>query len=303
MQLSDIFIYTLKELNGFDEEAVEKAIILAQNDIVESVEELVDFINFSIEEKKFPGITQPYDEKIIKKAVDIAKKKEGKIVHHILVAGSEYPQKLKQAHIGVLAPLAYKGNLINIERKTIMITGSDSVTNNAKLASKYFGKLFASKGYNIITSFSPGCEQCSILGCVEASGFSTFFLPHSIEHLTAKQKKVIQSELEAGRATVISVSDSPKATKETIDESYRYLSALADCLIIPQISINDSVMDLAQIYFDSNKPVFLIQYKTGSSIEYDCEYLFEVRGSKYLSSDTALKQVVDAIGTAHPDAD
>lgn len=59
MQLSEIYIYALKELKDFDEEAIEKAILLAKNDVVETVEEFIDFINFNIEDKKFPQITQP----------------------------------------------------------------------------------------------------------------------------------------------------------------------------------------------------------------------------------------------------
>lgn len=74
MELSDIFICALKELNGFDDKAVDKAIDLAKNDVVESVEELIDFINFNIEEKKFPQITNPYAESVIRKAVETARK-------------------------------------------------------------------------------------------------------------------------------------------------------------------------------------------------------------------------------------
>jgi len=55
MKLNDIYISALKELNGFDEDAIEKAILLAKNDVVETVEEFIDFVNFNIEEKKFPN--------------------------------------------------------------------------------------------------------------------------------------------------------------------------------------------------------------------------------------------------------
>ncbi len=75
MQLNDIYIHALKELKGFNDEDIEKAIALAKNDVVETVEEFVDFINFNIEEKKFPNITHPFDINIIKKAVEKAQKK------------------------------------------------------------------------------------------------------------------------------------------------------------------------------------------------------------------------------------
>lgn len=298
MQLSDIFIYALKELKGFDEEAVEKAVLLAKNDVVETVEEFIDFINFNIEENKFPHISQPIDVRIIKKAVEKARKNEGQIVHHVSVETGGYPQKLLKSSLGSLSPLSYKGSLRNIERKTIMITGSSSITNNAKLASRYFGKIFASNGYNILTSFSEGCEQSSISGCVEASGISTFFLPHSIEHLSPSEKRIIQRELELGRCTLISACKLPKANESTIYDTYRYLTAISDCLIVPQLSSNDTVMLFVQQFLAANKPVFFINYKTGGIVEYDCVNILLPLGVQYLSSNTALNQIKDIIGDA-----
>jgi len=298
MRLSDIYIYALKELKDFDEEAIEKAILLAKNDVVETIEEFIDFINFNIEDKKFPQITQPIDVRLIKNAVDKAKKNKGHMVHYVSIATGDYPEKIIQSNIGSLSPLWYKGNIENIERKTIMITGSTSITNNAKLASKYYGKLFAANDYNILTSFSEGCEQSSILGCIEASGISTFFLPHSIEPLSYKEKKVISHELETGRSTLISASSSLKANEDSILDTYRYLTAISDCLIVPQLSSNDTAMRLVRKFLAANKPVFFIIYKTGDGREYDCVNNLTPLGVKYLSSNTALNQIKEVIGDA-----
>ena len=296
MQLSEIYIYALKELKDFDEEAIEKAILLAKNDVVENVEEFIDFINFNIEDKKFPKITQPIDVRLIKKAVEKAKKKRGHIIHYVSITTGGYPEKILQSNIGSFSPLWYKGSLEILEHKTIMITGSSSITNNAKLASKYFGKLFAANGYNILTSLAEGCEQSSILGCIEASGISTFLLPHSIEQLSAKEKKVIQRELETGRSTLISTCNLLQANKASILNTYRYVTAIADCLIVPQLSSNDTVIFLVRDFLAANKPVFLIKYKTGNGAEYDCANYLTRLGVKFLSSNTALKQIIDVIG-------
>lgn len=298
MEFDNIYIYALKELEGFDEEAIEKAISLAKNDVVENVEEFIDFVNFNIEDRKFPHIEKPFDERIIKKAVDKARKNEWKVVHSLSISADNYPQKLAQSQNGLFLDLSYMGRIKNIDRKTILITGSSSITKNAKLASKYLGKLFAANGYNIITSFSEGCEQGSIFGCIEASGLSTFFLPHSIEHLSAKEKKVIQGELEAGRSTLISAYDLSRANMDSIEDTYRYLMAISDCVIVPQLSFNDDVMGFVLNYLSINKPVYLIEYKTGGDAEYDCSIFLTTRGVKFISSKTALREIKDAIGEA-----
>ena len=298
MQLNDIYINALKELKGFDEEAIEKAIALAKNDVVETIEEFIDFINFNIEEKQFPNITHLIDINIIKKAIEKAQKNQSQIVHYVSIETGDYPHKILQSQIGALSPLAYKGSLKNIERKTIMVTGSTSVTKNASLASLYFGRLLAANGYNILTSFSDGCELNSILGCVKVTGNSIFFLPHSLEHLSAKEKKVIIRELEAGRTTLISACKSRISNEKTIEDTYRYLTAITDCLIVPQLSYHDSVMQLVRNCLAANKPVFLIRYKTDDGTEYDCKHILVSLGAKYITSNTALKQIKEAIGEA-----
>ena len=298
MVLDNIYIYALGELDGFDKDAIETAILLSKDDVVENIEEFIDFVNFNIEDRNFPQITKPFDEETIKKAVDKARKNEWKNVHCISATADNYPQKLLQSFSGHFSELSYMGRIQNTERKNILITGSSSITKNAKLASKYFGKLFASNGYNIITSFAEGCEQSAILGCVEASGISTFFLPHSIEHLSAKEKRVIHGELEAGHSTLISASNLPKANLDTIENTYRCLMALSDCVIVPQLSFDDDVLRYIINYLDSDKPVYFIKYKSGGDSEYDCSYFRNMRKVKYISSDTALRDIKDDIGVA-----
>lgn len=296
MRLSDIFLFALRELNGFDEEAINIAVKLAKNDVVETVEELIDFVNFNIEDEKFPNLSQPYDEKVIRKAVAKAKEYENKIVRHTYLDSDDYPKKLLHSQIGNLTDLDYKGNIKNLDCKIITITGSPTSTSNAKLAAKYFGKLFASNGYCILSSYSGMCEQYSIKGCSEASGRSIFFLPHNMENLSAKEKSVIPSELETGRSTLISVSKNARANDNSVSIAYDYIKALSDCLIVTQVKRNDNVMRLIQSYLAANKPVFLINYKAGEDAEYDCSYLLTKLGAKYMSSNTALQQVQDVIG-------
>ena len=284
MELDNIYIYALKELDGFDEEAIEIAISLAKHDVVETIEEFIDFVNYNIEDRKFPHVEKPFEERIIKKAVNEARKNEWKNVHSLSFSADNYPQKLTQSRNGHYSDLSYMGSIKNIERKTILITGSSSITKNAKLASKYLGKLFADNGYNIITSFSEGCEMSSISGCIEASGVSTFFLPHSIEQLSAKEKKVIQKELGTGHSTLMSASS--------------ISIAKTDCVIAPQLSFSDDVLHYIMNYLDSDKPVYFIKYITGGEAEYDCSYFQNMRKVKYISSKTALREIKDAIGEA-----
>lgn len=293
--LKDIYINALKGLKGFDESAIEEAISLAQNDVVETVEEFIDFINFNIEEKKFPLIIKPFDKLIIKEAVEKVKQNEGSMSLYVSPQRDAYPLKLLNSNIAPLSPLAYKGDLKNVDRKTIMITGSSTITKNAKLASKYFGKFFARSGYNILTSFSGGCEQDSILGCLETCGRSTFFLPHDIDSLSGMEKIIIQKELGTGHAALISICKSSNSNINRIEDTYSYLAAITDCLIVPQLSYTDAVMDLVRKCLKANKPVYFIKYKVGKGEEYNCIHLLS--GIKFLSSDTAF-HVKDAIGEA-----
>lgn len=295
MKLSDIFLSAIRELDGFDEYAVEIAIKLAESDVVETIEELVDFVNFNIEEGRFPQINAPYEERIIRKAVEKARTEENKKVHLIDSDSDNYPAKLIHSNGNTLATLTYKGNLKNLDGKIIMITGSPTATNNAKYAAKYFGKLFASNGYSILSSLSGMCEQHSVKGCSEAKGKSIFFLPHNIESLTVREKAIIPTEMETGRSTLISVCQASRANDVAIETTNRYLLALADCLIVPQLRLKDNVLKLVKQFLLAEKPVFFIDYEKGGGIEYDYNLGFNSLGVKYLSNDNAVEQVHNAI--------
>lgn len=296
MELSDIYIYALKELRGFDNEAIEIAIELAKNDIVETIDEFVDFLNFNIEDQKFPQISQTYDIKIIKNAVECARKNQH-LIHRVNDDDTLYPKKLKLVHIDNVRALFYKGNLKNINHKTIMITGSPTSTNEAKLAAKYFGKLFATEGYNILTTYSGQCEQSAFAGCSDASGISIIFVQHNIDKLSAKVMKAIQSDLEEEHATIVSACNTSNDVIP-LDSFYRCLANLLDCLIIPQLSFGDKIMQLVQMCIDMNKPVYLIKYKKAHVNEYDCAEALQFLGANFLTSNTALKRVQATIGNA-----
>lgn len=149
-----------------------------------------------------------------------------------------------------------------------------------------------------MSTLSEGCELNSILGCAELSRTSTFFLPHSIEHLSTTKKKIIQHELEKGRSTLNSTSKLPKVNDKTIEKSYRYLMAICDCIIVSQLSYNDIVMQFVRKCLEANKPVYFIKYKARDSTEYDCINNLSQLGIKFLSSNTVLEQIKETIGGA-----
>lgn len=301
MNLSDIYICTLQKLDGFNEKNILKAIDLANNDVVETLDEFIDFINFNIEDSRFENITQPFNKEIIKNVVEIVLKNKDKIVHYVNPSDSSFPKSLPIEEIEAPSLLKYKGNLENLKRKTILITGSHTVSDNARLASEYIGKVLASDGYNILSTFSNECEQKAIKGCKEVKGVSTFFLPHSIEYLTSKEIDVIQNELDSKRSMIISADDRDQANANSVENACKYSMALADCMIIPQISNTDYIFDYVKKYLKSDKPVFLVKYKTRTIKEYNSIGALESLGVMYLSSNTVLKQIKDTVGEAFVD--
>lgn len=301
MNLSDLYICALKKLDGFNEKNILKAIDLANIDVVETLDEFIDFINFNIEDRRFENITQPFNKEIIKKAVENVLKNKDNIVHYVNPTDSSFPKSLPIEEIEAPSLLKYKGNLENLKRKTILITGSHTVSDNARLASEFIGKVLASEGYNILSTFSNECEQKAIKGCKEAKGVSTFFLPHSIEHLTSKEIDVIKNELDSERSMIFSADDYVLANAKSIEKACKYSMALADCLIIPQISYTDYIFDYVEKFLKSDKPVFLVKYKIRTIKEYDCIKALESLGVMYLSSNTVLNQIKDTVGEVFVD--
>lgn len=298
MNLSDIYICALKELGGFNEKNILKAIDLANNDVVETLDDFIDFINYNIEDRRFENITQPFSKELIKKVVEKTWKNKDNIVHYVNPLDSSFPKSLSVEEIETPSLLKYKGNLENLKRKTILITGSPTVSENAKLASEYVGKILALDGYNILSTLLNECEQKAIKGCKEAKGVSTFFLPHNIEYLTSKEIDVIQNELDSERSMIISADDYALANAKSIENVCKYSMALADCMIIPQISNTDYLFGHVKKFLKSDKPVFLVKYKTRTITEYDNIKALEAFGAMYLSSNTVLNRIKDTVGEA-----
>ena len=138
----------------------------------------------------------------------------------------------------------------------------------------------------------------AIIGCAEAEGVSTFFLSHDIEHLKKDEKVIIQNNFELVRTLIMSADDTILPTNKSVDNANLYVTALADCMIIPQISESDYFMGFVEKYLKSDKPVFLVKYKTRSNKEYDCIKKLESLGVMYMSSNSILKQITDTIGEA-----
>lgn len=296
MNLSDIYICALRKLDGFNSDNILRAIELANNDVVETLDDFIDFINFNIEDNRFANITQPFKEELIKKTVEKVLKNKDDLVHYVCPTDSSFSKKMPIEQTPSL--WKYKGNLENLKRKTILVTGSPTVSDNARLASEYIGRIMALEGYNILSTFSNECEQKAIMGCKDAKGVSTFFLPHSIEHLTSKEIDVIQNELDSERSLIISAYDNTLPNILTIENAYNNTMALADCMVIPQISDSDNIIGFVKKYLESDKPVFLVKYKTKKIKEYDCIKALESLGVMYVSSKTVYKQIKDTIGEA-----
>jgi predicted Rossmann fold nucleotide-binding protein DprA/Smf involved in DNA uptake len=292
-----VYENALQKLNGFDALSIEIAENLAENDVVETIGEFVDFINFNIEEGKFPHISKPFNEKYLRDAVAEAQKEVYNIVQSVDVDNTMYPKRLLRSEIDSPSRLFYKGNLNNLKRRSIMITGSYEVSRNAEYAAKFYGNLFASNGYNMLTTLASGCEKSSMSGCSKAKGNCTFFLPHSLKHLSLGETNAIKKGQDDGRTTALSVSREAKCNTSSIQEAYRYVAALADCLIVPQLSFHDDVFNFIRSFFNTPKPVYFIQYKNTNN-EYDCKTYLEPLGLQYLISDTALETVQNAIGKA-----
>ena len=113
MSLSDIFINALMKLDGFTEENILKAINLANNDIVETLDDFIDFINFNIEDNRFTNITHPFKDSLIKKVVEKTIINEDNIVHYANATDEQFPKKIFSEQVEGISLLKYKGKNVS----------------------------------------------------------------------------------------------------------------------------------------------------------------------------------------------
>ena len=159
--------------------------------------------------------------------------------------------------------LYYKGNIKNVSTmEAIAIIGTRHPSDEGLKMGEYYGKYFASEGFNIVSGLAMGCDAAAHKGALKAKGITTAFVAHGLDSIHPPQNEELAERIIASRGAI--VSEYPIGTpvdSQNLVERNRLQAGLADAVILVQTDIKKGgSMHAVNIAIENRKPVFAVKF-------------------------------------------
>ena len=196
--------------------------------------------------------------------------------------------------------LYYKGNISAVSMPAVAIIGTREPTKEGVVAGEMMGKLFAEAGFNIVSGLALGCDSAGHRGALSAKGVTTAFLAHGLDTVYPPENHELAERIVNNGGILF--SEYPIGThlsRYTLVDRDRLQSGLAQATIVIQTGEHGGTMHAANATLVSNKPLYVIKYKS-DYLMYDDKVrgnsLLVSKGAEYLSSDN-VSQVIERLSS------
>lgn len=306
MNLPTKYIIALQQLQGYGSVTIKKILDLLKNHNIATLNELYEFINYNIDEKKIIRVKKKsyneYEDALIT-ANSIVEKSITNGVQIISMLDKQFPENLlstidEEGKLTVPIILYYKGDISVTKRKGIAIIGTREPTSEGKLAGEYYGKLFAEAGYNIISGLAIGCDTAGHKGALSiAGGLTTSFMAHGLDKVYPEENTRLAEEIvEKGGLLMSEYPIGINVNRYNLVARDRLQAALADVTIVIQTGVNGGTMHASNAALKAGKPLFCVRYpKLMEHNKTQGNAVLVNKGGVYLQSSTALSQVETAL--------
>ncbi|MGG7060152.1 DNA-processing protein DprA [Clostridium nigeriense] len=190
----------------------------------------------------------------IKKAEKIIEKSNKLNIGYITILDKEFPQKLK--FIKNPPPIIYyKGNKECIfNDKSIAIIGSRKANEHSLKVSYRLAEIFTSDEFIIISGLAKGCDEFAHKGCINSKGKTIAVLPCGLDTIYPKSNEFLADEILKYDGCLISEYQvDTEVQKNNLIERDRIQSALSQCVLIVEASIDSGTMHTANYAIEQNK--------------------------------------------------
>lgn len=214
-----------------------------------------------------------------------------------------FPQKLlktidENGNLDVPILLYYKGDLNIASLPGIAIIGTREPTIDGVKAGTYLGKLFADRGYNIVSGLAIGCDTAGHKGALlSPNGKTTSFLAHGLDTIYPPENTELADEIVSRGGLLFSEYPiGTRVNRYNLVARDRLQAALADATIVIQTGIKGGTMHAANTTLMAKKSLFCVKYlnlQSSNNIAGN-DYLVK-KGGQYLTSKDPVETVEQAI--------
>lgn len=229
------------------------------------IKELFIRANYSNKKIKIPN------DELIREAINSSEKiieKSNKLnIGYITILDKEYPEKLKS--IKNPPPIIYyKGNKDCIFcDKSITIIGSRKASEHSLKVSYRLSEIFTNDNFIIVSGLAKGCDEFVHKGCLNSKGKTIAVLPCGLDRIYPKSNEVLADEILRHNGCLISEYPvDSEVQKNNFIERDRIQSALSQCVLIVEASINSGTMHTANYAIEQNKILACYQNSNISTV-------------------------------------
>jgi DNA processing protein len=230
----------------------------------ENTEQWNQIIEMGIIEQKvtIPEITRAFSE--AQRIIDESLEQE---IGIITLFDEGFPEPLtsfkRKGLYDIPLTLYYKGNIRNVSRmEAIAIIGTRNPTADGLKMGEYYGKYFASQGFNIVSGLALGCDTAAHKGALSAKGITTAFVGHGLDSIHPPVNKYLAERIIASNGAIVSEYPigTPVCFQNLVDRN-RLQAGLSDAVILIQSDDKKGgSMHAVNIANENHKPAFAVQF-------------------------------------------
>lgn len=181
--------------------------------------------------------------------------------------------------------LFYKGDISATELPSISIIGTREPTDIGKQAGRFFGKVFAEKGFNIVSGLALGCDTSGHEGALDAKGITTAFLAHGLDTVYPPQNTELAENI-LGNGGIL-MSEHPAGTpvsKYSLVARDRLQAGMSMATIVIQTGVHGGTMHAANTTLLAHKPLYVVKYKDMSITQVQGNISLSHKGGEFITS-------------------
>ena len=190
-------------------------------------------------------------------AVKIAEDYQRLNIKVVPIWSDNYPHRLKNIE-GAPIFLYCKGNISALNSlKSVAIIGTRKPTSSGYQAGLRYGKIFAEKGFAIVSGLALGCDTAGHHGCLDANGVTIAVLAHSLDvSIYPKENKLLAEQILDSNGLL--VSEYPlgtKASKASFVQRDKWQAALSDGIIVVESGVKGGTMHTVSFAKELSKSI------------------------------------------------
>lgn len=204
--------------------------------------------------------------------------------------------------------LYYRGDLKGLHgTSAVAIVGTRSPTRFGRSCARRLGKIFAKRGFTVVSGLALGCDEAAHKGCLDSGGLTVAMLAHGLDRVHPRSNEELAVDILATGGALISEypPGTPPKRSYFLDRN-RLQSGASDGTIVVETDIKGGTMHTARFTLEQSRVLGCLRRPPGRE-DSDCtgnELLMRTESALPLGSDEEIiayvEAIVEATGKSQP---